>query len=346
MNYYNENDPYAAAWLRELIKAGHISNGKVDERSIRDVQPSDLEGFAQCHFFAGIGGWSYALRLTGWPDDEPVWTGSCPCQPFSISGKGKGDSDSRHLWPEFSRIIGGRKPSIAFGEQVASPLGREWLAGVRDDLEGLGYEVGAADLCSPGVGAPHIRQRLYWVAHSDECSNVKSKPQLNIASRENILQNGHGRMVLANGRGWDPRQSSASPARYRCAIESDGGSGGLGDAAYAESARLRKLKHQLYAPSNTWRNFAVTDCSDGKSRRFEPGSFPLAHGVSGRVGLLRGYGNAIVPQVAAQFIQATIEALINAPDATWEDWDGHYSDSEPPSRKQAATPTHRPTPDK
>jgi len=86
--YYNEIDPFAAEWLRQLIKDGLIADGEVDERSIEDVTPNELAGFTQCHFFAGIGGWSYALRLAGWPDDQPVWTGSCPCQPFSTAGKG------------------------------------------------------------------------------------------------------------------------------------------------------------------------------------------------------------------------------------------------------------------
>src|SRR5512147_3187208 len=98
--YYNEFDPFAAAWLRELIKAGHIADGDVDERSIVDVQPADLVGFTQCHFFAGIGGWSLALRLAGWPDDRPVWTGSCPCQPFSQAARGRQHrrtDESRHL---------------------------------------------------------------------------------------------------------------------------------------------------------------------------------------------------------------------------------------------------------
>jgi DNA (cytosine-5)-methyltransferase 1 len=77
--YYNELDPFAAAWLRNLIAAGLIPQGEVDERSIEDVTPNDLAGFRQCHFFAGIGGWPLALRLAGWPDERPVWTGSCPC---------------------------------------------------------------------------------------------------------------------------------------------------------------------------------------------------------------------------------------------------------------------------
>jgi DNA (cytosine-5)-methyltransferase 1 len=76
--YYNEIDPFAAAWLRELIKAKHIAPGDVDERSIEDVVPSELMGYTQCHFFAGIGVWSHALRCAGWTDDRPIWTGSCP----------------------------------------------------------------------------------------------------------------------------------------------------------------------------------------------------------------------------------------------------------------------------
>ena len=62
--YYNEHDAFAAAWLRGLIGAGLIAPGFVDERDIRDVQPDDLRGYDRCHFFAGIGGWDYALQLT------------------------------------------------------------------------------------------------------------------------------------------------------------------------------------------------------------------------------------------------------------------------------------------
>ena len=76
--YYNEPEPYAAQWLRNLIAAGHIAAGDVDARDIQDVD--DLAGYTQCHFFAGVGGFSYALRLAGWPDDRPVWTGSCPAR--------------------------------------------------------------------------------------------------------------------------------------------------------------------------------------------------------------------------------------------------------------------------
>jgi DNA (cytosine-5)-methyltransferase 1 len=162
--YYNEHDPFAAAWLRELIADGLIAPGEVDERSIEDVRPSDLAGFVQCHFFAGIGIWSLALRQAGWPDDAPIWTGSCPCQPFSAAGKGGGFDDERHLWPAFHWLIEQCGPELVLGEQVASKDGLAWLDLVSADVEASGYAFGAADTCAAGFGAPHIRQRLYWMA--------------------------------------------------------------------------------------------------------------------------------------------------------------------------------------
>ncbi len=165
--YYNEIDSYAASWLRNLISSGVIAPGDVDERDIRDVRPSDLIGYTQCHFFAGIGVWSYALRLAGWPDDRPVWTGSCPCQPFSAAGKGGGFDDERHLWPDWFWHIGERRPDAVFGEQVASKDGYSWLDLVQADLEGLGYAWGPHVSPSAGFGAPHERHRIRFAAVAD-----------------------------------------------------------------------------------------------------------------------------------------------------------------------------------
>ncbi|MEV9060271.1 DNA cytosine methyltransferase [Klebsiella quasipneumoniae] len=164
--YYNEIDPFAAQWLRNLIAAGHIAPGEVDERSIEDVTPDDLRGFTQCHFFAGIGVWSHSLRLAGWPDDRPVWTGSCPCQPFSPAGKGDGFADERHLWPQFFHLISERRPQHVFGEQVAAGNANVWFDLVQADLEGMGYAFGLVPFTSAGIGAPHIRERAYWVANA------------------------------------------------------------------------------------------------------------------------------------------------------------------------------------
>ena len=173
--YYNEIDPYAAAWLRELIEMGEIPAGFVDERDIQDVVPNELTGFTQYHFFAGAGGWPAALRLAGWPDDKPVITASAPCQPFSEAGAGAGFDDERHLWPAFYWLLPflGAKP--LFGEQVTGGDGAKWLDAVHDDLEAIGFAVGAVDLPAAGAGAPQRRQRFFFVA-SPNGSLVRGEP--------------------------------------------------------------------------------------------------------------------------------------------------------------------------
>ncbi len=184
--YYNEIEPYAAEWLRNLIKAGHIADGEVDTRSIELVEPDDLRRFTQCHFFAGIAGWSHALRLAGWADERPIWTGSCPCQPFSVAGKGAGTDDPRHLWPHFFRLIRACRPPVVMGEQVAGKAGYGWLDGVRADLEAEGYACEGVDIPACAVNAPHIRQRLYWVARdmADSGHDKSEKREGNECKRE------------------------------------------------------------------------------------------------------------------------------------------------------------------
>lgn len=154
--YFNDNEPFVCRWLKNLFPFA-----KVDKRSITQITGEEVTPYTRVHLFAGIGGWEYALHLARWPIDRPVWTGSCPCTPFSTSGKRKGTSDARHLWPEMLRLINQQRPPTVFGEQVASPLGRAWLAGVRNDLEEIGYAVGAIDMPACCVGAPHLRQRLW-----------------------------------------------------------------------------------------------------------------------------------------------------------------------------------------
>lgn len=164
--FYNEIDPFAAAWMRELIKHGLIAPGVVDERDIRDIRPDELTGYTQCHFFAGIGGWSYAARLAGIPDDRPLWTGSCPCQPFSAAGGRAGFADERHLWPAFFHLIEQCGPELVAGEQVSGRNVDPWFDLVQSDLEGMGYAFGLCPAPSASVGAPHIRDRAYWMAYA------------------------------------------------------------------------------------------------------------------------------------------------------------------------------------
>ena len=244
--YYNEFDPYAAEWLRNLIAAGHIAPGEVDQRSIEDVRPSDLAGFTQCHFFAGIGVWSLALRRAGWPDSRPVWTGSCPCQPFSTAGKGNGFADERHLWPAWFHLIGQRNPVVVFGEQVSSKDADIWVDLVQTDMEALGYAFGAVPFPSAGVGAPHIRDRLYWLADSAMRRHEQSQQFRRIERQANgepagdfgRSDQGFGGVDDADNtglegfggghktEGWGPGQvRPASPARFACRVEHATGDG-------------------------------------------------------------------------------------------------------------------------
>lgn len=322
--YYNEIDPVAAQWLRNLIAAGQIAPGHVDERSIEDVHPSDLRGFTQCHFFAGIGVWSYALRAAGWADDRPVWTGSCPCQPFSSAGKGAGFADERHLWPAFYHLIGQRRPPEVLGEQVASADALAWLDVVHADLEGAGYAVGAADLCAAGVGAPHIRQRLFWVGNAIGTGSEGHARHGRATGRKGLGRSvaqagvfggladgdisGRGSLAIA---GVHDAERHAEPC---------GSAGGLADAEGDGRKRGRRLDKspgrngithngatERPGPANGfWRDADWLLCRDGRWRPVEPGTFPLAHGVAGRVGRLRAYGNAIVAQAAEAFIRAVM----------------------------------------
>lgn len=246
-SYYNEIEPFAAQWLRNLIAAGHIAPGDVDERSIVDVRPDDLAGYSQCHFFAGIGGWSLALRLAGWPDNRPVWTGSCPCQPFSDAGRLGGFADERHLWPIWRRLISKCGPSVVFGEQVESAAARAWLDLVCSDLEEAGYAFGAGVLPAASVGAPQGRHRTWFVADADDA-------------------------------GWEGREWQ-------------------GQSREAWEKRAPACREPLRPDRGSW--------PPGPG---EVHLIPLQpHGVPGVVGRCRAYGNAIVPQAAAEFIRAYLK---------------------------------------
>jgi DNA (cytosine-5)-methyltransferase 1 len=339
--YYNEFDPKAAAWLRELIKRGLIADGVVDERSILDVSADDLVGFTQCHFFAGIGGWSYALRLAGWSDDQPVWTGSPPCQPFSAAGQQKGKDDDRHLAPHFAALIVAGRPPILFGEQVASAavFGKAakrtrsaasgapewtWIDDLQDRLEAAHYAVGASDIPAAGVGAPHIRQRTFFGAvRLGDPSRPAGKRDAGSVSGTEAQE--HGPLPVG------PKYASPSVGGLADATSGGrreeralGGRVGQGDGAQGRPARhdaggdLGGLADanggmgRVERPSPTnghWRDADWLFCRDGKWRPVEPGTFPLAHGVPARVGRLRGYGNAIVPQAAALFVTSFLEAI-------------------------------------
>ena len=332
--YLNDLSPFAAEWVQNLWP-----HATVDQRDIRDVRADDVAGFRRCHFFAGIGGWEYALQLAGWPDEWPVWTGSCPCQPFSSAGKRKGTADERHLWPEFRRLIGECRPPAIFGEQVASKLGREWLDGVSADLERMGYAVGSADLCAAGVGTPQLRQRLWWGAVAlagsqgsrfARCQYARTPGEETEQGTRLLGVGGYGEPEQLAGGGGGARlpRLPLEPARQECAAaERSGAVIGVGSATAGRRSRRNRQDEQEQRP---WEGFSALLCTDGKARRIstEPGDEPLVNGIprdlgrrfpelrsmarsarTNRVGRLRGYGNAIVPPLAAVFVRSFLESL-------------------------------------
>ncbi|EHD7868596.1 DNA cytosine methyltransferase [Salmonella enterica] len=327
--YYNEIDPFAAQWLRNLIAAGLIAPGIVDERSIEDVTPDDLRGFTQVHFFAGIGVWSYALRRVGWPDSRPVWTGSCPCQPFSTAGKGKGFADERHLWPAMHWLVGQCRPVAVFGEQSASADANNWIDLVQTDMESLGYAFGACAFPSASVGAPHIRDRAYWVAdayserleasgESGTAWRAESAIGGSLCRLDDSIGERFPKGRIGDNRGYVRQQPGATCEN-----------GWLADANSVRSqgwvsGRQSAQRKAINGPSGCgratgganllngfWDGADWLFCRDGKWRPVESGTFPLANGATTRVGRLRAYGNAINVEAATAFIKAYMMGASN-----------------------------------
>jgi len=302
--YYNEIDPAAAQWLRNLIAAGHIAPGDVDERSIEDVAPDDLINYTQHHFFAGVGVWSYALRRAGWPDDLPVWTGSCPCQPFSSAGKRGGFDDERHLWPHFHWLIEQCRPSVVFGEQVASKAVEPWIDLVQADVEALGYAFGCIPFPSAGVGAPMLRDRAFWVADAQQHGHTAQEQAAYHRQSEAYrpTNRASGRGLSLGDLGQPSNNQPQGPARDEARLRTAGREGftdRVADSAHQFGNRSRtsgeegRIKHPIssgiggmgYADSESSQRHPGGICSEkGKSHcsRRDDGSLDNGHSDAGR----------------------------------------------------------------
>jgi DNA (cytosine-5)-methyltransferase 1 len=338
-DYHNEIDGYAAQWTRNLMKKGLIPDGFVDERDVRDVQPMDLWGFTRCHFFSGIAGWACALRLAGVSDDFPLWTGSCPCQPFSVAGQQKGFADERHLWPIWAKLIAQSRPAIVLGEQVAGAAA--WLRLVRGDLEALGYAVGAIPIEAASAGADHLRDRIWFVAHAEgeqaraagqprQSGDVgdaaserwrEGRPQHELRGGRDAAAGPSGASSLADASQSRRRQDAGSPPRDEAA---DGRAGRdeqqqngdhvvAGDGqGHMANTDIAGPQGRVILPERAGERAAGLDSmgwavgADGKARRIKPGVRLLAHGIPARASKLRAYGNAIDLRPAAAFIEAAL----------------------------------------
>jgi DNA (cytosine-5)-methyltransferase 1 len=245
--YYNEIEPYCVMWLFNLMQAKLIPYGDVDQRPIQEITPYDVEGYTQCHFFAGIAGWAYALRLAGWPDDCPVWTGSCPCQPFSVAGKHKGFADVRDLWPHWFRLIRECHPSSCLGEQVASAA--DWLARMRSDLEAVGYAVGCLPIQAACAGAAQYRDRYWFVAQREyagrPCSGATTGSE---AAADNAGRSSEAGVVAHH----DLQRQSGSGLQRGGQLGGAGGAAGDLAGAVAEQSQQSQREPQHTLRSHPW----------------------------------------------------------------------------------------------
>ncbi len=165
-HYYNEHNAYRAAVLRERMEEGLLPKGVVDERDIETVPDEYFIGYTQIHLFAGIGGFPFGLRLAGFPEDRRIVTGGFPCQDISNAGKRAGITGARSgLWRQMVRCVRVVRPEFVFVENVAALLCRG-MGDVLGDLAEIGYDAEGDCVSAADVGAPHLRRRIWIVAHA------------------------------------------------------------------------------------------------------------------------------------------------------------------------------------
>src|ERR1700741_357677 len=166
MHFYNEHNPYRAAVLRERIEDGLLPEGVVDERDIEIIPDEDFLGYTQVHLFAGIGGFPLGMRRAGFPEERRIVSGGFPCQDISNAGKRAGITGSRsRLWREMVRCVRVVRPEYVFVENVAALLCRG-MGNVLGDLAEIGYDAIGDCVSAADVGAPHLRRRIWIVAHA------------------------------------------------------------------------------------------------------------------------------------------------------------------------------------
>ena len=266
--------------------------------------------------FAGIGGFALAERWMGWetkvcveidpycqrilkhhfPKSEihgdiktfdgtkyrgtiDLITGGFPCQPFSSAGKRKGTSDDRYLWPEMLRVIREVAPRWIVGENVRGLV--NWSGGlvfeqVCADLEAEGYEVQPFILPACAVGAPHRRERIWFVAYFNKCTEGPSRTSAGTFEQRSYNND-------------EPKEwREQTEQRFRC-------SDVLRNATDTNTGRFKECWPKWFTSRELTQDYGLTS---------EPGICRGDDGFPYRVDRLKALGNAIVPQVALQIFKA------------------------------------------
>ena len=219
-----------------------------------------------------------------------ILTGGFPCQPYSTAGLRKGKADERHLFPEMLRAIKEIKPRWVIGENVRGLV--SWNGGmvfneVCDDLEREGYDVQPFLIPAAGVNAPHQRQRIWFVAFN-------SKSQRSASFREFCQGQNYESIGI---RGDDKKNDVAN-------------SKNIGSKYALENRELEGGRSWKSYQRNTWDSFPskspICGGDDGIPRELDSITFPKWRNES-----IKGFGNAIVPQVAHEIFK-TIEKFENS----------------------------------
>ncbi len=223
-----------------------------------------------------------------------ILTGGFPCQPYSQAGKRLGKEDDRHLWPEMLRAIREIQPRWIVGENVRGLI--NWNGGmvfdeVQSDLETEGYEVQPFLLPACGVNAPHRRDRVWFVAHSN---NGRHKTRRKTEGRKNEVQGEYGeKMVSRKSHGADLPRNTANTDNER--LE--------GNGEERENKRRENTEGHPRQSVRAWYNFPTVpplcNGNDGISSRLDGITFPKWRNESIKAG-----GNAVVPQVVYQIFKA------------------------------------------
>ena len=242
--------------------------------------------------------WFYATDFRGKTGCQrpTLITGGFPCQPFSCAGNQEGTGDDRYLWPEMFRIVQELRPSWVLGENVAGIFNLA-LDDVLADLEDTEYTARAFSIPACAVGAPHERQRIFIVAHTEGggTGGIPARSRRSVQAAPH--PDWHGKDVP------NPNGPGASPGGQ------DRGMGGVRESPTGSNTLCKGLQVSRTAgvgcQERSGGTFPPTE--QGRWWDVEPGMGRVADRVPDRVDRLRGLGNAVVPQQVYPILKAIAE---------------------------------------